>query len=347
MSDAGIGSDVLGKADFLDIFGSQSGKKAAQRQADIANAAYDKLKGVNTADMDTLALAQARKNFMDQMGFAKDNSPGAYAAYQAGDQGLADAAAYQPTGMRHTIDAANQSYNENIGNSTAEAERLAAEQAAEMLALKGTLSPEMQAELVRSGFGTAANSGGVAGSDAQRSGMARQLASDQLRVQAQRQGMASNLAAMQGGIRDTRNRALGAVFQGANMPMASAYQNAGAAGEALSSRIPQGLGVGGDTAVQNYMSNLDLENQKTLGKAGVESQKYAAQYAAGRAPIQGTMKAVGAFIGGYFGNPAGGAAAGEAITSSNGAKMQGNGYGGKASATGGMGGLGSLGGMFG
>lgn len=309
-------SDVL---DPLDLTGGRGSAKAAREAMAAKMRAYDSLKGLDTSSMDQAALAQARKNYLDQMSFAKQYSPGAYSAYQNADAALGAAYSDAAGDVNRIREAAKAAYEEGVKMQPglSESERLAAEQSAEMLALKGSLSPEQQAELVRAGLATSAAGGGILGSSANRSGMARQLASDQLNIQHQRQSMASNLAGMSQGIRTNRQNQL-AGLQGMQTQATAAGSNmAGYANDALMSRIPQGYGVGGDTAASNYVSNVNLENQKVLGKAGAQVEGINAKYQASRAFVRSATTAAGAIIGGMAGGPQGayaGASGGAALT---------------------------------
>lgn len=309
----GLGGDIFGGLDFLDITGSKSGAKQANRLADIQRKAYDDLKGVKTEDMDKAALEQAKKNYLDQMGFLKENSPGAYTAYKKGDEALESGFKYAPTATEHAKGLADASFEENKTNKLAGSEDEAARQSEELLKLGGSLSPEMQAELMRAGFATGASVGGTAGSEAMRSGMARQLATDSLKMQQTRQAMAGNLQSQAESIRANRNNAINSAINSAAAPGAVASGYAAAGGEAASARIPQGYGIGGEQAAENYTQNVNLENEKTLGKAGVETQRQTSLYKAARAPVTAGTTAIGAFLGSYAGNPQGGAAAGKAF----------------------------------
>lgn len=316
-------ADIATQLDFLDVFGGKAGAKAAKKAEETKMKAYDALKGLDTGAMDTAALTQARKNYLDQMGFLKEQSPGAKAAYDAADRAAAEGFERAGENVRHAQEGADKSYAENIAQQAgmAEAEQLAGDQAAELLALKGTLSPEEQAEMVRAGLSATSGSGGVAGSDAQRSGMAKMLITDKLQRQAQRQQMAGNLEAQNANIRAARNANLNSMLGTQAVPASLATQMVGQAGDIVQSRVPAGYGIGGDTAASNYTSNQNLENQKTLGKAGAAVEGINAQYNAGRAATKGTMTAIGGILGGMFGGPMGasaGAGAGNAMTSAGG-----------------------------
>jgi len=314
-SGGGGAAGFMSGLDFLDITG---GKSAAKRAAAIAKAqseAYDKLKGVSTADMDKAALEQAKKNYLDQMGFLKEYSPGAHEAYRESDKALGEGGKYATTATHNAAALADASYAENADHKLAGSEAEAARQSEELLKLGGSLSPEMQAELMRAGFATGASVGGTAGSEATRSGMARQLASDVLKMQQTRQNMAGNLQNQAETIRQSRNANINAALTTASAPGAIASGYANAANHAATTRTPQGYGVGGDQAADNYTQNINLENEKTLGKAGVETQRITANSKANRMALTAGTTAAGAFLGGYFGNPQGGAAAGNALTS--------------------------------
>lgn len=316
MGAADVAAEII---DPLDLTGSRGSAKAAREAMAAKMRAYQSLQGVDSSRMDQIALEQAKKNYLDQMAFAKQYSPGAYSAYQNADAALG-AAFSDAAGDIHRIrEAAKAAYDEGIRMQPglSESERLAAEQSAEMLALKGSLSPEQQAELVRAGLATSAAGGGVLGSSANRSGMARQLASDQLNIQHQRQSMASNLAGMSQGIRTNRQNQL-AGLQGMQTAAASAGAGmAGMANQAFYDRLPAGYGIGGDTAAANYVSNINLENQKKLGAAGAQVEGINAQYQAARKFVRTSATAAGAAIGGAFGGPSGasaGAGFGSSIT---------------------------------
>lgn len=305
--------------DPLDLAGGRASSKAAKKAEKAKMAAFDSLEELNTAKMDEAALGQARKNYLDQMTFAKEFSPGAYDAYKKSDEVLGQAFGTASQDIRQVHDTSQRAYDETAAMQPglADAERIAADQSAELLAQKGALSPEMQSELVRAGLASAAGTGGVLGSTAQRSGMARQLASDQLRIQAQRQTMASNLANQSQAIRSNRNAQLAGVGQQQTAAIDSAARLASYGGDALQSRLPAGYGIGGDTAASNFVANTNLRNQRTLGKAGAKVEGINAQYNASRAPIRMAATAAGAIIGGMAGGPAGagvGATSGAAMT---------------------------------
>lgn len=293
--------------DFLGLTDSEGAKDAANQAAARKKAAYESLQGLDTGLQDTAALKQAAKNYKDQLDFAKSNSPGAYEAYMAGDKAAAAGFFGAANNVNSAQRMAEQSALENTiqQKGSADSERLANDQSAELLRQGGSLSPEMQAELMRSGFATGAGVGGTAGSDAMRSGMARQLASDQLNIQAQRGQMAGNLQNQAANIRASRNAMLnsGAMMQG--VPSALGAQIAQQSGDVLASRIPQGYGVGGDVAASNYVSNTNLENQKKLGAAGVDVENINAQYQASRAGPRAAATVVGGVLGGMFGGMGG------------------------------------------
>lgn len=305
--------------DPLDIAGGKASSKAAKKAEKAKMAAFDSLEELNTAEMDAAALGQARKNYLDQMTFAEEFSPGARDAYKKSDEVLGQAFGTASQDIRQVHDTSQRAYDETAAMQPglAETERLAADQSAELLAQGGRLSPEMQSELARSGLMSAAGSGGVLGSSAQRSGMARQLASDQLKIQAQRQTMASNLANQSQAIRSNRNAQLAGVGQQQTASVDAASRLAAYGGDALQSRLPAGYGIGGDTAASNFVANTNLRNQRTLGKAGAKVEGINAQYNAGRAPVRMAATAAGAIVGGMAGGPAGagvGASAGAAMT---------------------------------
>lgn len=278
------------------IVGSFFSRSAAKKAEAAKIAALNALEEQNIEKLQGTTTKYDRESYLGRLGLLKDADPNARAAYDSAGQTYAEVASDKGGNRAKSQMAADAAYAETVGGQQGltDAEKLSADQSAELLAQKGTLSPEMQAEMVRSGFAVGGGIGGVAGSTAMRSGMARQLASDQLAIQAKREAMSKGLSDQSQTIRANRNTLLNNISLQQQQQQANAINVGSAANTFAGSRMPTSYGLTGHDAGDVDMQNTNLRNQRRLGIAGAKVEGINGRLAATNQMIGGVANTAAA-----------------------------------------------------
>lgn len=167
----------------------------------------------------------------------------------------------------------------------------------------GQLSPEMQAEFVRSGLEGASTTGLNAGSAATRQSIGGLLASQQLALQQKRQDMAKSLFGFATDLKSNRNQTLGNL---ANQNLASSTAHGNKLlnlAQLADSRVPDAGLSGGDVA-NLAVGNTNQANGVALQKGAIAAQNAQARGQIAAGLIGGLTSAAGSYAASYKPAPA-------------------------------------------
>jgi hypothetical protein len=188
------------------------------------------------------------------------------------------------------------SENINLNPNDANFQAKLKSEADRLLSQGGTLSPEQQAELVRSGLETSSQGGYGAGSGAGRQTIGKLLISEQERLAADRQGRARELFGFANDLNTSRIQNLSGI-SGASTAVAGADQNRLLNFANLVDSRKQTVGLTGGDIANLAVGNQNSANQMATNKAAMAAQNAQARATNMSSLISGLGTAAGQYLG--------------------------------------------------
>lgn len=281
--------------------------KALSKSARIRAAAYDSLKPLNAAELQSVAKQGDLENIRNSLAAQRELDPTFAAIRDVGSKNILSALRSDQTPGQ--ADKAASEIGSSLAATKADDEATITalmDKVKEDLQAGATLPPEFQAELVRSGLESAGVQGlNVSGKGAAGTQVRELLGSSGLALKQNREANArANLGAVDA-LRTGRQNALTRFAELTNN-LTGAKMTRGGAGAALGQSMMPSIGLTGADLANVYQQNYKLDQAKTMGKAGVESdlatQKGALTASTIGAVGSGVNSMLGGWIGGLFGS---------------------------------------------
>jgi hypothetical protein len=283
-------------------------KQAANKANNARQNALDQIKQLDIPGINTDAQAADTSSYTGKFDLQKKADPLSAQARQVGLEGLISGA------KESTADTMSQNFIDQVASDQADPALDALRTkllsvAQEAVDAGATLSPEYQAELVRSGL----EQGGTAGFATDRAGAQGQTLRKVLGIggealKSQRLGQASTALAGAQNIATTRANILGNLVTQLQSNKNNQVTRAANAFTAGASQTPQSFGLTGADVAGLNIANANLQNNLTLAKGDVSANRalsqgqYISSLIGAGASAAGGLNTVFAAPGGLYGN---------------------------------------------
>jgi hypothetical protein len=258
------------------VGGAVAAKSAADRSARAQREALAGQKGVDVADVTRQAREADLQKYRDQFRLQAEVDPGSAALRESSNKALQESVFGDPN-EKNANEILKSLFNENVNVDPNDANFVQAlkTRAQETLALGGKISPDQQAELVRAGLETGAQSGFNAGSSATRQGVGKLLASESEALAASRAEQARGLFGFATDINSSRVGNLTNIGNASTNAAIARNAKLTSIANLADSRVPE-IGIGGGDIANLAVGNTNQGNQVTLQRGAVAAQNAAA-----------------------------------------------------------------------